>query len=92
MLKRNLLKTRPTAILFYILPNTEMTNGGMKWNSFFVANACKTMQYNFSSSIKKIVKIIEYGKFIVGGDSYSEISIIEEDYIYLQFILRKRRK
>ena len=59
MLKRNLLKTRPTAILFYILPNTEMTNGGMKWNSSFVANSCKTMQYNFSSSIKKIVKIIE---------------------------------
>ena len=37
--------------------------GNDKWryesNSFFVANACKTMQYNFSSSIKKIVKIVE---------------------------------
>ena len=40
-----------------------MTNGGMKWNSFFVANACKTMQYNFRSNIKKIVKIIE--KYLV---------------------------
>ena len=37
-----------------------MTNGRMKYNSFFVANACKTMQYNFSPNTKKIIKIIEY--------------------------------
>ena len=37
-----------------------MTNGRMKCDSLFVTNACRTMQYNFSSNIKKIVKIIEF--------------------------------
>ena len=30
-----------------------MTNGRMKCNGFFIANACTTMQYNFSSNTKK---------------------------------------